>query len=147
MDQPFERVYTVTDYYDGPCGGVADLNGAPHVYRALDLDTKECDPGERPFELSPIASDVLALALEDWAIWLRWRGAFDAGCATVETHPALPEDVARQTELAAVLNHALAIDPSRRRLVRGEFRVREPTAAKLPSGVLRPFEVRWTLIE
>ena len=28
----FERVHTMTDYYDGPRQGVADYQGHPHAY-------------------------------------------------------------------------------------------------------------------
>jgi hypothetical protein len=67
MDGPYERVYTVTDYYDGPRSGVASLGGRPHVYRSLWQDQAD-DWDDDRFELSPIAPEVLALALEDWAI-------------------------------------------------------------------------------
>jgi len=99
MDQLFERVCTVTDYWDEPRAGVAEFGGAPHVYRSVfrdDLDERDSDQ----FELSPISAEVLARALEDWAISVRWRAAFDAGRATLETHPALPEVAARHRVLA-----------------------------------------------
>src|SRR5688572_206277 len=84
MERPFERVYTVMDFYDGPRSGFADFGGAPHAYRSIwreDLD--DWDPDDR-FELSPVAGETLALALEDWAIWRRWEEAFYAG-ETVDT--------------------------------------------------------------
>ena len=145
MDRPFERVFTVTDYWDGPRAGVAEFGGAPHVYRSVfrdDLD--DWDPDQ--FELSPISAEVLADALEDWAIFLRWRAAFDAGRTMRETHPALPEDAARHRELASFLGRALRIDPARRALARGTFRVREDSGAERSSGVLRPLEVQWTAV-
>jgi hypothetical protein len=39
----FEKVYTVTDYYDDPRGGIADFCGKPHLYRSLfeDIDHKD----------------------------------------------------------------------------------------------------------
>jgi hypothetical protein len=34
-DEPdWEKVYTVTDFYDGPRLGVADYNGQPHLYES-----------------------------------------------------------------------------------------------------------------
>ena len=147
MDRPFEDVYTVTEYHDGPRGGVADFDGAPHVYRSISLDADERAQDEDRFELSPAAPDVLELALEDRAIWLRWREAFDAGRTTVETHPALPADARRHADIAAVLRRALAIDPARRRVARGEFRERAPARTDLPPDVARPLEVRWTPVE
>ncbi len=53
MERSFEHVYTVTDYYDGPRGGVAEFNGVPHVYRSLFLDSEDEWDAER-FELSPL---------------------------------------------------------------------------------------------
>jgi hypothetical protein len=35
MEQKFEKVYTVTDFYDGPRGGIANFRGHPHVYESL----------------------------------------------------------------------------------------------------------------
>jgi len=142
----FERVYTVTDYYDGPRSGIADFGGHPHVYRSLYLDRDTWDLDEDRFELSPISTADLELALEDWAIFCRWRDAFDAGRTALDTHPALPEDRARWEEIARLLAHRLGIDPDHRVLVRGAFRVREPVPP-LCVGVLRPFEVQWSSVE
>ncbi|MGH7655061.1 MAG: hypothetical protein ACREN6_10400 [Gemmatimonadaceae bacterium] len=140
-----EHVYTVTDYFDGPRAGIADVDGDLHVYRSMYLDTGEDD--EDRFEVSPISRETLDLALESWAMFVRWRQAFDAGGTTIATHPALPEDRARSDYLDAILKSALAIDPERRRLFHGKFTVRAPKSADLPKGVLRPFEVTWTPVD
>ena len=148
----FEPVHTVTDYYDGPRGGVADFLGVPHVYRSLWLDVSGLDSDEDRFELSPISRDALALVREDWAIWQRFEHAYHAGAITVAepideaTWGALPEELARYRELRAILNGVLAIDPTLRLIARAEFRVREPVP-DLPRGVMRPLEVRWSTIE
>jgi hypothetical protein len=146
MEQTFERVYTVTEYYDGPRDGVADFLGAPHTYRSVYLDNAQWDTGEDRFELSPIAPDVLALALEDWAIWERFERAYRAGKLSEPVQEsdwgALPADAPRHAELRQILESALAIDPARRVLARGAFRVREP-APQSPLGVLSPLEVCW----
>ena len=147
MERPFERVYTVTDYYDGPRGGVADFGGVPHVYRSLFLDPEDEWDAER-FELSPLSPEAFALALEDWAIWQRFERAYRAGEAEApeaeKDWGALPEDQARCREIRPVLQQALAIDPEKRMIARAEFRVREPIPVDLPLGVMRPLEVRWT---
>lgn len=146
MDRLFEPVYTVTDYWDGPCAGVAEFGGAPHVYRSVfreDLD--DWDPDR--FELSPISAEVLADALEDWAIFLRWRAAFDSGSTTLETHPALPEDAARHRELASQLDRALRIDPVHRTLARANFRVCGSSSPEPRPGTMSPLEVQWTAVE
>jgi hypothetical protein len=68
-----DRVLTVDEYYDGPRLGVAELNGVPYIYEAeFDHSTDEC--GDTYF-LSPIDPELLALVLEDWAIWCRWDAA------------------------------------------------------------------------
>jgi hypothetical protein len=59
MSQQLERVYTMTDYYDGPRGGVADYCGRPHVYRTLWADIDHDCPDV--FELAPIDDATLAL--------------------------------------------------------------------------------------
>jgi hypothetical protein len=59
------------DYYDGPRSGFADFEGRPHAYRAL-WDVAEDDfDAEGRFALMPITPQLLAIALEDWAIWRR----------------------------------------------------------------------------
>jgi hypothetical protein len=55
------------DYYDGPRLGVAELNGVPHIYEA-EFDHSTDEYGDTYF-LSPIKPELLALLMEDWAIW------------------------------------------------------------------------------
>jgi hypothetical protein len=101
----FDTIYTMTDFYDGPRKGVANYHGVPHLYESCWADIgAESDV----FLLTPISVDVLALAREDWDIWLRWSAAHHAGLTTTETHPALPEDRARHNELAMLLSPSLA---------------------------------------
>ena len=145
MDRPFEHVYTVTDYCDGPRGGVADFDGAPHVYRSVYLDTDERDPDEDRFELRPVAPDVLELALEDWAIWRRWEEEYYAGRAELTGHPALPPDRTRHEELAPVIALALDLNPLRCWVAIGEFRTRNGVRGGpgIPTSRAE-LEVRWT---
>ncbi len=102
----FEPVFTVTDFYDGPRRGVASFEGAPHFY-----DSEWDDDGDNTFLVSPISDDDLRLALEDWAIWLRWREAWEVGLTTLESHPALPADRERHLQLKALLSERLATGP------------------------------------
>ncbi len=139
MARPFEKVYTMTDWYDGPRSGVADFDGKPHLYMS-EWDDR-ADDYASTFVLSPISPEVFQLALEDWATWRRWETAFHEGRATLDTHPALPEDRARHEQLKPILEERLVIDPARQLRARGEFR-----AAADPnwSGMgFRPIEVRW----
>jgi len=85
----FERVHTLTDYYDGPRGGIAEFGGRPHVYTSQYADLRG---GFDVYELRPVDDETFRLAIEDWQIWLRWEDAGLAGEATLETHPALPGD-------------------------------------------------------
>ncbi|HYW13483.1 MAG TPA: hypothetical protein VE871_16095 [Longimicrobium sp.] len=140
----FERVYTVNDYYDGPRSGFADCGGVPHAYRSLwrhDLD--DWDPDDR-FLLAPVTPEVLAIALEDWAIWLRWEDAYYAGRTTDATHPALPADQPRHAEIRPVIDQALEVDAARACIAVGEFRAKDrgPGEIRTP-GRLAELEVRW----
>ncbi|HEU5117435.1 MAG TPA: hypothetical protein VFT74_12395 [Isosphaeraceae bacterium] len=93
------------------------------------------------FLLMPIDREILALALEDWAIWRRWETAFHQGKTTREHHPALPEDQERHRELERLLEGRLVIDRTRMVRKRAEFRVREDPQW---SGYgFRPLEVCW----
>ena len=111
-----ERVYTMTDYYDGPREGIADFEGRPHLYERV-FDDEE-GPTEF-FELREVDADTFALALEAWGIWLRWHEAYHSGTTTIETHPALPEDRARHDQLRALLEPRLRAGSSFR--VTGQF--------------------------
>lgn len=133
----FERVHTMTDFYDGPRGGIADFEGRPHLYESEWDDF--ADEYAPTFRLSPVAPDLLALALEDWAIWERWWTAFHRGEARRDTHPALPEDRARHNELAQILRQRLKIDPQNCVRARATFR----TAAGWDGNGLAPVEVEW----
>ena len=143
----WERVYTVTDYWDGPRAGVADCGGKPHIYAALfDQDLGEWDPEDR-YELSPLAPGLLSAVKEDWAIWRRFELALKTGrIATPEREEdwgALPEDRGRRVELQRHLAEVLVIDPGRRRVLRAEFRPVLVTGAPPPLGVMKELEVRW----
>jgi hypothetical protein len=136
----FEIVHTVTDFYDCPRAGIADFDGAAHLYEA-EWDFGLDDYSGR-YLLMPIDAETLALALEDWAIWRRWEDAFHRGLTDRDSHPALPGDGERHEELKRLLTGRLQADPrlSVRKL--GEFRVRSD-AAERPRGALRDLEVRW----
>lgn len=102
-----ETVHTMTAYYDGPRSGIADYLGQPHLYESL-WDTSGDDEGDL-FELMPLDRQTFTLAMEAWAIWLRWEAAFTQGRTALETHPALPMDRKRHGELEASLHNKLKI--------------------------------------
>jgi uncharacterized RDD family membrane protein YckC len=133
----FERVFTITDFYDGPRSGIADFEGRPHLYECEWNESS--DSYASTFRLSPVSAELLALALEDSAIAKRWWIAFQEGLTTQETRPALPEDRPRYVELQRLMGDRLRIDPANAVRVLGEFR----TAAVWDGGGLAPVEVRW----
>jgi len=109
----------MTDFYDGPRGGVADFRGRPHAYASL---FDESAGYSDTFLLMPIQEELLRLAQEDWQIWLRWERAFHAGEATQDTHPALPPDRARHKELSRLIGDRLVPKPELSLRARAEFR-------------------------
>jgi hypothetical protein len=142
----FETVHTMTDYYDGPRGGIADFFGAPHIYESTFADV-----GDKPveavdvFRLSPVTPEVFELALEDWAIWLRWETAFHRGEITKDdAHPALLVDRARHEELKRLLTGKLVVADDCCVLAQADFRVRHDPGHSGPG--FHPLEVAWTPI-
>jgi hypothetical protein len=138
----YEIVHTMTDYYDGPRGGIADFGGVPHVYQS---DYADQDGDQETFLLMAVNDATFELALEDWAIWLRWETALHSGKATLDTHPALPEDRPRHEKITKLLEGKLTVDPSHAKRATAEFRRREN--AKWSGKGWAPLEVRWTIIE
>jgi hypothetical protein len=137
--RPFERVYTVVGYYDGPRRGVADFNGAAHLYESEWSDI--ADDYTDFFNLSPVDPETFQLVQEHWQIWLRWERARHEGTVAQDTHPALPEDRARHEELEALLRPQLvtAAQPVR---ASATFR-RDRTRPWDGKGHSPPLEVQW----
>jgi|SRR5579863_2579000 len=142
MKRPFEKVYTVSRYHDGPRSGVADFDGRPHFYEWLwDDDADDYGPA---CALSPISDKAFQLALEDWAMWMRWKAAFNEGKASqrppLEERPVLPEDESRHKEIAPLLKQALSISPALQFRAIGNFR-RTPESSL--SNIEGPWQVCW----
>jgi len=143
--EEFEPVLTVDYYYDGvPRHGIANYRGVPHIYQCVFDDTTE--DWTSFFDLSPIETEVLDLALEKWAIWKRWKTAFHQGLIMIDTHPALdahpalPPDQKRSSELREALEGRLAVDPARTVRCRADFR-RIP--GEWDGLSIASFEVHW----
>ena len=120
MRTEYELVYTMTDYYNGPRGGIANFNGTPHLYESMYTDFTE-DTGYDVFLLQATDAETLTLAEEDWEIWLRWEAAFYAKIADLSTHPALPKDRRRYEELQTLLAARLTINPQAALRATAEF--------------------------
>jgi hypothetical protein len=132
-----EIVHLVIDYWDGPRQGVADYRGNPHYFRAL-FDEKR-DEWSDVFILIPLDSDTYNLLTEQNRIWRRWQNAYESGAATVDSHPALPEDTKRSKELAEMIERKTECDPNTGIKLKGKF---EPDDwSKLTSD--RKWRVRW----
>jgi hypothetical protein len=136
----YDEVFTVTEYYDGPRQGIATFRGRAHFYDCIFDEAK--DDYSNLYRLTPVPLHIFDLAMEDWAIWERWKSAFHTGRTTLESHPALPQDRARHTEIQAVLDSALKTNKETCIIQDGLFEVLgSPT---LPKGVIRPLQVKWT---
>ena len=116
----WERVYTINDFRDGPRLGVADVEGAPHVYQSL-FDS-ELDDYAAYCLVAPSSCDLLELVLEDWGIWVRWDEAFQRGKASKASHPALPNERERHEEIKRLIGDRLFVHPDSGRKLIAEFR-------------------------
>src|SRR2546423_9947634 len=119
MNDTFQTVHTMEDYYDGPRSGVADFDGQPHYYRSIYLDTPQWHPDEDRFELSPVTPEVLAAAREAVAIFKRWdtmRQATPGFTYTDEEFGALPEERARHHEFEQFLESSYTAAVQARRV-------------------------------
>lgn len=135
-----EAVHTIWEHYDAVRTGVADYGGQPHYYACVWDEAAE-DYGSI-FALSPIDSNTLTWALEQWAIWRRWETAFHSGQAVAESHPGIRGQDHRYDELQDLLQARIDSLPTAQILARARF---EPMAdMTLPSGVLRCLLVEWS---
>lgn len=116
----WERVYTINDFWDRPCLGIANVEGVPHIYQSL-FDSAFDDFTDH-YLVCPVDPELLELVLEDWAIWIRWSEAFDLGLVSRESHPALPADRMRHDELHTRIGSRLSVDPICGRKLWARFR-------------------------
>ena len=130
MNEEYEVVFNMTDYWDGPRAGVANFMGRPHFYQSL-FDEK-ADDWSDTFVLTPIDEETFKLELEDWEIWKRWEHAWRRGQAPLDSHPALPEDKARYEEIAIALKDSAKVDSEVTIRVKADF---ERGEGKEPIGV------------
>ncbi|PHY13739.1 hypothetical protein CSW58_03790 [Caulobacter sp. B11] len=119
----WEKVYTVDDVHDGPRAGIADFRGCPHVYELVfDDDIDEFTSQYRLAEASP---ELFDLAMESWAIWLRWAAAFQSGEVVSDAGDgfgALAEDQQRRDQLRVSIGDRLRVGESANVVARAQFR-------------------------
>jgi hypothetical protein len=146
-DHPWERVHTVGDFHDRPRSGASDFDGTPYFYAGV-FD-ESADEWLNRYVLTPLPLDVFEKVMEKWALWKRWRDAFDRGETTMETFPGFSEDRPRMKQLSAEIAHAheLLQTSGLSFQATGHFRradrdVRPPR----PGGVMAPWIVRWSRV-
>jgi hypothetical protein len=143
LHMPFERVYTVHDYYDGPRSGVADYLGRPHHY-SCEWDDGADDYAET-FALVEIDDCTVSLVLQQWEIWRRWEYAFHRQEVPQATHPGLPGNDLHYAELQTAIKSRIANTLAKPVRARGVFRV-DPNRPETPRGVMRELQVEWELL-
>jgi hypothetical protein len=74
------------DRYDGPRGGLADIDGAAHYFRAVHDYAHAGEPDDEYF-VWPASGTAMTWEHEQWAIFVEWNTRYEAGAATPETHP------------------------------------------------------------
>jgi hypothetical protein len=136
----YDAVLFVHDYHDGPRSGVAYFHGSPHYFECIFDDS--LDEYSESYRLLRLTPESLKLARESWAIFLRWKAAFDSGTTDLSTHPALPEDTAKYRINRSQLQNALDSGRSSAVCARGCF---APMGDSGPlANALTPWQVRWS---
>ena len=68
---PPERVYVENEWFDGPRAGIADVQGAPHRFKALYDDTENQSLGT--VFVWPVDEITVELEQEQWRIFAAWN--------------------------------------------------------------------------
>lgn len=106
---PPERVYVENEWFDGPRAGIADVQGAPHRFKALYDDTENQSLGT--VFVWPVDEITVELEQEQWRIFAAWNVLYEAGEATAESHPAYGGKSARWDEIEGLLKASRAVVP------------------------------------
>jgi hypothetical protein len=136
-----DRVHTVIDFFDRPRSGLADFEGAPHVYDCI-FD-EACDEYSDRYLLIPTDPELARLMKESWKIWLRWSKAHRQGRTPLETHPTLPRDRARHDAIAKRMAACPQPDMTRSIVKQAAFLPRKTLWFARTDG-LGDFDVRWS---
>lgn len=131
----FETVYTVEDYWDVPVLGYANFHDVPHQY--LRLFSVVLDDYTDHFRLRRVDGEIMRLATLRWKIWCRWRSAYDANQASLESHPALPPDRKEHERLSKELTSRMGALPESNLYAVAQFR-----SSGSSEGIPK-FEVSW----
>lgn len=127
MEAPYEAVYVVEDWYDGPRSGYADYRQKPHFYRSLHLDGdnyKHYNPDEDRFELTPVSVQVVEWAVASYQLWVKWDEAYRTGTLPEDAGDdtrILPEDRVDDQKLRALIEQSINTQAGTKFIVRGKF--------------------------
>ncbi|HTE43397.1 MAG TPA: hypothetical protein VK629_21435 [Steroidobacteraceae bacterium] len=137
----YERVHTVSDYYDGPRAGIADFQGVPHHY-VNEYDDDQDDYTDK-FMLRPIDDKTFQSIVKQWSIWRAWELAFYSGQRDKSSHPALPGQDETYAQLGIEIKSEIDTNSATAIVVAGNFRDRAGQP-ELPKGMQPDLEVEWT---
>lgn len=99
-------VLVENEYYDGPRVGITLLNEAPFRFVA---DFKQEEGYLETFTLYPISESEVELEVEQWRIFVDWNNEYEAGKASVETHPGQGGISSRWDEIELLLEQSRKI--------------------------------------
>jgi hypothetical protein len=116
-----EPVLVIHDYWDEPRAGVALFEGTACYFKCI-FDEKLDDYSNR-YCLTPLTDEALAAFKEQAKIFRRWRAAYLAGKAKLNTGPALSAEKSRYEILTRALNETLIIGSGQDFYVTGSFSV------------------------
>jgi hypothetical protein len=137
-DDGFEPVHVENDWYDGPWCGLADVGGVAHYFHRVDYVAGDGDLDE--YFVWPATTAALAWEREQWAIFVEWNTRYEAGTATVDSHPGHRGVSARYDELNGLLTPHRTVPDDARRLV-AEWRWLHGPSRYHVNGV--DYRVRW----
>jgi len=135
----YELVFTVLEYYDGPRKGIASYRKAPHFFDCIINDKNEYS--EKYF-LTPLDDETYRLAMEASEIFRKWEIRFHDNKRTSKTSRAYLLDTKKYRAINRVLDKHLVTIPRQAIIRMGHFDVLG--RPKLPKGVIRPLQVKWT---
>ncbi|HZB31179.1 MAG TPA: hypothetical protein VE465_13530 [Streptosporangiaceae bacterium] len=102
MPEGFERVHVEHEWYDGPRAGLADVGGVVHYFQAVP-DSYRSEEFDDKFLVWPAGAGAFALEREQWAIFVAWNSRYEAGMASVDSHPGTGGVDPRYDELESLL--------------------------------------------
>ncbi len=140
---PPEHVYVESEWYDGPRSGVADANGIPSRFKSI-FDEK--DGGYNgTFLVWPIDQRTLELEIEQWRIFVAWNALYEAGSASVESHPGHGGIDPRWDELQTLLEKSRVEVPSEARRAVVQMESIERDGRYEPTGPA--YKLRWYFLK